>query len=49
MSLYMDDHQISSRHPDRRIAERKFKDSKDIVEKFAHMNGLKFSTSKIST
>ena len=46
ISLYMDDPQISYRHPNWKVVERKFLDSMNIVKKFAQKNGFKFSTSK---
>ena len=48
ISLYMDDLQISYRHPDWKVVQRKLQDSINIVEKFAQKNGFKFSTSKTS-
>ena len=48
ISLYMDDLQISYRHTDWRIVERRLQDSIHIVEKYAQKNGFTFSTSKTS-
>ena len=48
ISLNMDDLQISCRHADRRINERRLQNSIDVVEKIAQKNDFKFSTSKTS-
>ena len=48
ISLHMDDLQISYRHQNVKVVERKLQDSINIVEKFAQKNGFKFSTSKTS-
>ena len=48
ISLYMGDLQISYRHPDWKVLQRKLQDSINVVEKFAQNNGFKFSTSKTS-
>ena len=47
-SLYMDDLQISYRHSDWKVVQRKLQESINIVEKFAQKNGFQFSTSKTS-
>ena len=46
--FYMYDLQISYRHQDLKVVERKLKDSTKIVKKFTQKNGFKFSTSKTS-
>ena len=48
ISLYMDDLQISYRHPNWKVMERKHQDSISFVEKIAQKNSFKFSTSKTS-
>lgn len=48
VSLYMDDLQISYRHPDLKIVERKLQESINSVQNFAEKNGFKFSTNKTS-
>ena len=48
ISLYMDDPQISHRHPNSKVVKRKLHDSINTVEKFAQKNGFKFSTCKTS-
>ena len=47
-SLYMDDLQISYRHPSGKVVGINPHDSINFVEKFAHKNGFEFSTSKTS-
>ena len=46
--LYMDDLQISYRHPNWKVVERKLQSSINVVEKFAWKNCFKFSVSKTS-
>ena len=48
ITLFMEDLEISYRHPNWRVVERKPPDSINIVEKLAQKNGFKFSTSKTS-
>ena len=48
ISLYMDDLQITNRHQNLEVVERKLRDSINIVENFAQKNRFKFSTSKTS-
>ena len=48
MSLYMDLFQITCCQSDKRTVEIKLQDSKNIVEKFAQKNDVKFSTTKTS-
>ena len=47
-SLYIDDLQITYRHPNCNIIERKLQDCINVVGKFAQKNGIKLSTSKTS-
>ena len=44
----MDDLQISYRHPNLKVVQRKLQESINIVEKFVQNNGFKFSRSKTS-
>ena len=48
ISLYMDDLNISYRHPNWSVVERKLQDCINIAENFTQMKGFKFSTSKTS-
>ena len=45
-SFYIDDLQISYRHRNCEVVQRKLQDSINIVKKFAQKNGFKFSTNK---
>ena len=46
ISLYMGDFQISYRHQNLKIVQRKLQNSINIVKKFAQKNGFEFSTSR---
>ena len=48
ISFYMDDLQITFRHPNWNVVETKLQDSITTVEKFARKNAFKFSTSRTS-